>query len=189
MSSAASPKVLLLYASKHGQTHKIAGRLADELAAQGADVTVKRVPDGLTLSPADFDGVVIAASVHAGHHQHELVHYALDHHTSLSDRPSAFLSVSLTAADDDEESDAETRRLIDEFLDETGWIPATTMPVAGALQYREYDFVTRLAMRLIARKYGASGDTSRDQEFTDWDALAAFAASFADSLARHHTTI
>ncbi len=189
MSQDACPTVLVLYGSKHGQTHRIATRLADDLAAEGAEVTLKRSPDGLTLSPADFDGVVIAASVHAGDHQHELVRYAESHHTSLSTRPSAFLSVSLTAADADEESRAQTRRLIDEFLDETGWIPATAMPVAGALRYREYDVVTRLVMRLIARKHGASDDTAHDQEFTDWDSLTAFASTFADSLSRHHTTV
>jgi menaquinone-dependent protoporphyrinogen oxidase len=189
MSPDTRPTVLVLYASTHGQTDKIAHRLADSLAAEGAEVTLKRSPDGLTTSPADFDGVILAAWVHAGNHQHELVRYAKDHHTSLSDRPSAFLSVSLTAADEDDESRAATRQLIDEFLDETGWIPTTAMPVAGALQYREYDFVTRLAMRLIARKHGASQDTSHDEEFTDWDSLAAFASTFADSLTRHHTTI
>ncbi len=189
MSAAPRPQVLVLHANKHGHTHRIATRLADALAADGVDVVVRQTPDGLSCSPADFDGVIVAASVHAGHHQRELVRYAEEHRTSLSDRPSAFLSVSLTAADDHDESRAETRRLIDEFLDETGWIPGTTMAVAGALQYREYDFLTRLTMRLIARKYGDLDDTSHDHDFTDWDALDAFARTFAESVTRHPTTI
>ncbi len=65
------------------------------------------------------------------------------------------MSVSLTAADATDESRTATRELIDDFLDDTGWTPDTTLPVAGALQYQEYDFVTRLVMRLIASRHGA----------------------------------
>jgi menaquinone-dependent protoporphyrinogen oxidase len=54
---------------------------------------------------------------------------------------------------------------------------------AGALKYLEYDFFKRALMRQIARKEGASVDTSRDHEFTDWEALDAFVQEFADDVA------
>ena len=66
------------------------------------------------------------------------------HARALNGLPSAFFSVCLTAADDTEESHRATREYIDVFLDDTGWIPRATVSFAGALQYREYDFVTRL---------------------------------------------
>jgi menaquinone-dependent protoporphyrinogen oxidase len=54
---------------------------------------------------------------------------------------------------------------------------------AGALQYREYDFATRLVIPLVMRKGGHPTDTSRDHDFTDWDAVEAFAREFAARLA------
>lgn len=175
---------LVLWASEHGHTEKIAARIAEVLRREGVDARVQRAGHGADPSPADHDGVVIAASVHRGAHQHEVVEYARRHRTLLSARPSAFVSVSLTAADDATESRDATQQLIDEFLDETGWIPETTISVAGALQYREYDFVTRLVMRLIASRYEADTDTAHDHEYTDWDAVERFAASFGARLRR-----
>ena len=63
--------------------------------------------------------------------------------------------------------------------------------MAGALQYQEYDFVTRLVMRLIASRHGTYAgtggdhdftDTKHDHEFTDWEALDRFASAFASTL-------
>ena len=51
--------------------------------------------------------------------------------------------------------------------------------MAGALQYREYDFFTRLVMRMIARHHGQSTDTKQDIDYTDWQAVAGFAADAA----------
>jgi menaquinone-dependent protoporphyrinogen oxidase len=187
---------LVLYASKHGQTAKIASRIAAVLRERGVEVTLQRAGDGTDVSPAGFDGFVVAASVHAGHHQHEIVEYAKEHRSSLSARPSAFVSVSLTAADATDEARAATRELIDDFLDDTGWSPDTTLPVAGALLYREYDFVTRLLMRLIASRHKAYAgattddevtDTKHDHEFTDWEALDGFASAFASTLTHQPT--
>jgi len=46
--------------------------------------------------------------------------------------------------------------------------------VAGALAYSKYNFLVKLAMKQIARHNGASTDTSRDWEFTDWQAIDGF---------------
>ena len=192
-----NPTALVLYASKHGQTAKIASRIAAVLRESDVEVTLRRAADGIEESPAGFDGFVVAASVHAGHHQHEIVEYAKEHHTLFSARSSAFVSVSLTAADATDESRAATRKLIDDFLDDTGWVPDTTLPVAGALQYQEYDFVTRLVMRLIASRHKAYGDTTtdheftdtkHDHEFTDWEELDGFASAFAFTLIHQPST-
>lgn len=176
---------LVLYESKHGQTAKIAARIADVVREHGVDVTLRRAADAIHEPPGGFDGVLLAGSVHGGRHQHEIVEYARVHHTALSACPSAFVSVSLTAADDTEESAAATRDLIDDVLDDTGWTPDAVLPVAGALQYEEYDFVTRLVMRLVASQHDATPDATHDQEFTDWAALDRFAADFAARVTEH----
>jgi menaquinone-dependent protoporphyrinogen oxidase len=99
--------------------------------------------------PLDYDAVIVGASIHAGHHQRELADWAQRHHTGLATVPSAFFSVCLSAADDTEESRTATRGHIDDFVERTGWTPGLTATFAGALQYREYDFATRLLVRLL----------------------------------------
>jgi menaquinone-dependent protoporphyrinogen oxidase len=171
--------ILVVYASTHGHTGRIARRVADVLRREGLDTVVAdvRAAPPATLEP--FDAVIAGASVHRGKHQPELVAWAREHAAQLSDRPSAFFSVSLTAADDTGDARRVTRELIDELLDDTGWTPTVSAAFAGAFQYREYDIFTRTLMRLIARQHGVTTDTSKDVDLTDWDAVERFAASFA----------
>ena len=64
--------------------------------------------------------------------------------------------------------------MLEAFVAETGWTPAVRHPVAGALASLEYNFLVKLVMKRIARHNGASTDTSRDWEFTDWPAVDGF---------------
>ena len=180
------PTVLLLHASTHGHTARIAARIADALEADGVTVDARRAaPEGVDdPSPHDYDAVIVGASIHAGHHQKEIVEWARRHHTTLALRPGAFFTVCLSAADDTDEARAATRRYLDEFVEATGWTPTRAATFAGALQYREYDFATRLLVRLLMHKGGHPTDTSRDYDFTDWDAVERFAHQCAALLAR-----
>ena len=74
----------------------------------------------------------------------------------------------------------DVRRMIEAFVAETGWTPAHTLPVAGALAYSKYNFLVKLVMKRIARHNGASTDTSRDWEFTDWQAVDGFVRFVAE---------
>jgi menaquinone-dependent protoporphyrinogen oxidase len=173
------PEILIVYASTHGHTARIASRVAaalryDGLAADAHDVRTMAP----AASPADYDGVVVAASIHGGRHQREMVDWVHAHHTSLTLRPSALVSVSLAAAEDGDAARATTREYADELEDETGWTPDARLCVAGALQYREYSAPMRLVLRLIARRHGQSTDTSRDHDYTDWEAVDRFARDF-----------
>jgi menaquinone-dependent protoporphyrinogen oxidase len=95
------------------------------------------------------------------------------------------VSVSLTAADDTDEARQTVQDMIDDVLDKTGWTPTTTLPVAGAFQFEEYNLATRVIMRLTARRVehatGQKVDVHHDTDYTDWDAVEAFAAGFAAS--------
>jgi menaquinone-dependent protoporphyrinogen oxidase len=167
--------VLILYASTHGHTAKLAARIARVMRDDGASVDVHDVasaPDGVATGYRTF---VLGGSIHGGHHQHELIAWAKRHAVTLNTRPSAFFSVCLTAADDSEESREATRGYLDDVEDETGWMPTTRTSFAGALQYREYDFATRLVMRLLMHRGGHPSDVSRDYDYTDWDAVDRFA--------------
>lgn len=164
---------LIAFASTHGHTKQVAARIARTLREAGLDVqeaTIATEPD-----PLAHDLIVVAGSVHGGRYQKELVEWVREHHTTLETRASALVSVSLTSAEDTDEARETAERYVDELADETGWGPERVLLAAGALQYREYDFMTRLILRLNASSHHLSTDTHEDHDFTDWDAVERFA--------------
>jgi menaquinone-dependent protoporphyrinogen oxidase len=171
--------VLIVYASTHGHTGKIAARIDRVLSAAGHHCELRSVATAPDLQFPDYDLVIIGASIHAGHHQKELIEWVKRHATLLNMLPSAFFSVCLSAAEDTEESRQATRDYLDDFEERVGWTPRRRTTFAGALQYREYDFMTRLAIRLMMHRGGHPTDTSQDYDFTDWDAVETFALGCA----------
>jgi menaquinone-dependent protoporphyrinogen oxidase len=177
------PRILLVFASTHGHTAKIAARIATTLEDDGATVDLHRLDGHESPSaPLDYDAVILGASIHAGHHQRALVKWAERYHTALGLTPSAFFSVCLTAADDDEESRAATRGYLNDFVEHTDWTPDRTVTFAGAVQYREYDVATRTLMRLLMRRMHHPTDASQDYDYTDWDAVERWAHELAAAL-------
>ncbi len=167
----AGASALVVYASTHGHTAKIAGHLATAMGEAGIAVDLREVGAAANADPARYGLVVVAASLHQEHHQKSVVSWVTERREALADVPSLFISVSLSVADDSEESQAGVRRCIDEFCAQTGWTPGRIEPIAGSLQYREYDFVTRQVMRLLMKRMGHPTDTSHDYDYTDWDAV------------------
>jgi len=182
----------VFYATREGHTKKIAERIATDLRARGATVDVFDVracgaPDWTKYSVA-----CLAASVHIGRHEREMIAFATAHRAALERIGAAFVSVTLVeaGAEDPRKTDGERRaaaddaqRMIDVFVKETGWRPVRAIPVAGALAYSKYNILVRFLMKRIARKAGAPTDTSRDYEFTNWSALD----TFVDTLAERFT--
>lgn len=184
----------VFYATREGQTRRIAEYVAKALRSRGLDVDVLDVGAAL---PADLDlaryaAVVLAASVHMGKHEGSMIRFVRAHRPALERLPTAFLSVSLSqAAVEDPNATparkrraaAEVARTIERFVRTTGFRPTRVQPVAGALLYRQYGAALRLLMRFISGVAGASTDTSRDHEYTDWKALGRFADEMADPVA------
>jgi len=192
---------LVLYATREGHTCQIAEHVAKTLRARGLTVDLvdaARPPADLPLG--NYCGAVLAASVHSQKHEREMTQFVKRHVRELECIPTAFLSVSLSEAGaENVEASAERRaqaandaqRMIDAFLSDTGWHPAVTQPVAGALVYSKYNFVVRYIMKRIARHEGGDTDTSKDYVYTDWkrlddflDDLASFLMSSEPSLGR-----
>ncbi|WP_380674936.1 flavodoxin domain-containing protein [Salinigranum sp. GCM10025319] len=176
-------RVALVYGTTEGQTATIAERIAAVLGDAGHDPTLvhaDHLPAGFDVN--EYDAVIVGASIHYGRHQSSVARFVRDHVDALGGMPSAFFSVSLTAADESDEARATARSLLEGFLAETGWEPDATLVVAGALKYSEYGLLTRFVMKRIARKHGEITDTSRDYEYTDWDDVERFATEFAVGL-------
>jgi menaquinone-dependent protoporphyrinogen oxidase len=173
--------ILILYATREGHTRKVAEHLAAAVRTRGhaAEVlNVAALPDAFSVE--HYSAAFVAASVHQQHHEPEMVAFVRKHKDELERVPAVFLSISLTetTAEDPSASPekrakaaADVDKMIQDFLADTGWHPAKVTAAAGALLYSKYNFLIRFIMRRIAQKAGGDTDTSRDYEYTDWEAL------------------
>lgn len=172
-------RVLILYSSVDGQTRRIAGHVGGGLARAGHLVTLRSADaPAAVLDIATSDAVIVGAAIRYGHHAPSLEALVREHRDILSARPNAFFSVCLSAGGPGARPQA-AKRYVDDFLRSTGWRPGQTASFAGALRYREYSLAIRSIIRLIMTITGGETDTSRNHEYTDWQAVDRFAGNFA----------
>jgi menaquinone-dependent protoporphyrinogen oxidase len=179
-------KILILYGTTEGQTRKIAEFVAKQLKGYGDAVTlVDATGDMSEIDVRDFDAAILAASIHAGQYQASVTHFARAHHAWLNRIPTAFVSVSLSAAGTDPEDLKGIADCADRFKNETGWTTPEVHQVAGAFRFTEYDFFKRWVLRLIAWEKKVEIKPGKDVELTNWEALAVtvdgLRARFADA--------
>jgi menaquinone-dependent protoporphyrinogen oxidase len=168
-------KLLVVYASRYGQTEKIARRIAEVARQEGIASQVSTVAAAASL--AGFTDVIVAGSVYLGRHARRLSRFVRRNLAALAACHTAFVSV----CGDAEEPGADLVRAqsyVDNFLRETAWTPNATAIFAGATPYTRYGWLVRRIVRRIAADRGLGTDTSRDYDYTDWAAVEAFARSF-----------
>ncbi len=166
--------ILIAYATTEGQTRKIARHAAAHLSALGRSVELMSVTEASDLTLGDYDGAILLASVHAGRYQSAFVNFVTSQKAALDAIPSAFLSVSLSAASHEPEDQEGIAGVVQSFVTETGWTPGTVEHVAGAFRFKQYDFLKSWAMRWIASRRDPDADPTGDTEYTDWAALDRF---------------
>lgn len=176
---------LIVYGSKFGQTARIANRMADALMADGHEVTIvhahdRSLPGNHTF--AEFDGVIVGASVINGTHQRAVARFVRANHARLSVMPCAFFSVSGAAGGSRPEDRARAGRYVADFLAQTGWRPQKTDAIGGAVAYTKYNLVVRWMMRRISKQEGRPTDITRDHDLTDWAQVDRFARTFAEAI-------
>ena len=183
-------RVLIVYGSSYGQAAKIAGHIGERLAGGGLQVTISKGDENPPRpTPASFDGVIVGASLIVGGYQRYIRRFVQQHLSVLNAMPTAFFSVSGSAASSDASHRADAQRCLDAFLKATQWHPESIASVAGAVKYTKYNPLLRWWMKRISREEGASTDTSRDFEYTDWNQVDVFADAFAASLAHSNATV
>ncbi len=165
------PRVLILYSTSEGHTGRIAARIAEGLRRAGIAAELHQVKD--RLPPLDgYQGVIVGASVHYGHHPARLRALLKQQPEALSRRPSAFFSVCMSGKD-------HYRR---KFLRQCGWAPPHQATFRGALQYSKYGPIKRQVMRGFATMMGRDTDPSKDYDYTNWKAVDDFSTAFAGQL-------
>lgn len=173
-------QVLIVFATTEGQTRKVAMFMAERLRAMGHRVRLIPAEEAVTsLDLEASEAVIVAASVHVGRYQSSVVRFVKEQRHALETRASAFVSVSMTAANDDHDDRKALKRYVARFCRQTQWQPGRVHHVGGAICYTQYDFLRRWAMLLFALRRGASTDCTRDHEFTDWNDVNRFIEAFA----------
>lgn len=170
-------KALILYSSRDGQTREIAARIARTLTPQQL-CDVLDLAQAPQVEWAQYDRVLIGASIRYGHFQPELMKFVTQHKAALQQRVSGFFSVNLTARKADKctpETNAYTRK----FLAQSPWQPDRCAVFAGALRYPRYRWFDRIMIQFIMRMTGGETDTSKEVEYTDWEKVTCFAQDFA----------
>jgi menaquinone-dependent protoporphyrinogen oxidase len=175
-------QVLILFSSFDGQTARIAEHIAATLgkAGHGATVVSADRPEALRQIES-HQALIVGAAVRYDHHSRALEKFVRQNAGAIAGRPNAFFSVCLSAGGPAARP-AAAARYIEAFRARTGWTPDESTSFAGALRYRKYNFLIRFLMRLIVGMAGGETDTSRDYEYTDWQAVERFAAGFASRL-------
>lgn len=176
-------RVLIVYATREGQTAKIAARIATRIGAGGHAVELVDAADrtaAAAVDPRQFGLVVIGASMHAGGVESELVDFIKAWRSAIESQPRAFFLVLLSAATPDPalrerwlaDARGKVERQIPVRFDEIEMI-------AGSLTYSKYSWPMKLIMRRIARQAGQETDMRRDYEYTDWARVDAYADALA----------
>lgn len=163
-------RILIVYASRHGQTQRVAERLARVARESGAEAhlfEVSALPRN--IAPHMCDVVVLASPVYFGKHHKAIERFATGQRTNLAKVKSVFVSVSGAARSPESRAIAEENA--NAFLGKTGWAPDRVELVAGGEPYKKYGFFTKFIMKRLNRKMGRDVDTTRDYDFTDWNAV------------------
>ncbi|MFN3546451.1 MAG: flavodoxin domain-containing protein [Mesorhizobium sp.] len=173
--------VLIIFGTVEGHTRKIARTLSSTVQSLGHQATVFDAGDLGDVDLDIADAVIVCAPVHMGAYPTAIAHWLKAKADRLASLPGAFVSVSLAAASPFPEEHAEIQKITGVLFEQTGWKPLMVHQAAGALKYPQYDFLKRLLMKHIAYREGGPTDVTTDHEFTNWNALAAFAEGFLEA--------
>jgi menaquinone-dependent protoporphyrinogen oxidase len=171
--------ILVLFSTTEGHTRKLAEFAAARLTRCGHGVSLHDAAKPDPPDPARFDAALLLASVHLSHFQPSFVEFVRKNHGALNVRPSAFVSVSLSAAGSDPSDLAGLQACVEDLEHDTLWHPGAVYHAAGALRFGVYGFLTRLAIKYIARRRGRIVKTYEDYDLTDYAAFEAFLDGFA----------
>ena len=169
--------ILIVYGTIEGHSRKIAEWIADHVKTNGIKsrlIDASELQGKLDL--ADKDAVMIIAPVHQRAHPEVILDFIFAHRDSLNANPSAFISVSLSAAFDD--GQAEARSYVDHLLESVGWKPTATHLAGGALRYDEYDYFKEQIIRHIVLRDRGAAEIKGDHDFTDYKELERFVDDF-----------
>lgn len=167
-------KTLILYSTTDGHTRDICQKIQSVAEEQGHQVTLLSIDDATHVDPAQFDKIVIGASIRYGKHKKSVSDYINRHQDILEAKPSAFFSVNAVARKP-AKSQPDTNPYLQKFLRQISWQPNALAVFAGEIDYRKYRFLDRWMIRLIMYMTHGPTDPGSATDFTNWNQVNHFA--------------
>lgn len=163
-------KVLVAYASKAGSTGEVAEAIGQVLNAKGITVDVRQVKKVKDVS--GYQAFVIGSAIRMGRWLPEATKFLEVHKNELSQSPTAFFTVCLTLAEDNEKNRSEVKGYMQS-------VRAILEPVSlglfgGKLDLGKLSFIERFIMANLIK--------AREGDFRDWDAIRGWAGELATQL-------
>lgn len=169
-------KVLLIFSTTDGHTIKICERIKAVVETQGHQLEIAPLAETNADTMADFDRVIIGASIRYGKHQPAVYDFIGRHQELLEQKDGGFFSVCLVARKPNKNT-PETNPYFKKFLQRISWRPKHMAVFAGKVNYPIYKWNDRLMIRFIMFITSGPTDPSTVKEFTDWDRVEEFAKS------------
>jgi len=171
-------KIGILYSTVDGQTLKICNYIHDLLDPEKTSANLYSI-DNFNSSIADFDILIIGASIRYGKHNEKISEFILNNMEDLGKIRTGFFSVNLVARKDNKNLPSTNPYLI-KFIDQIKWEPDVLDVFAGKLDYKSYPFFDRIMIKLIMKMTKGPTKTDRPIEYTDWERVKTFTSKILE---------
>ena len=175
----------LFYATRDGQSRRIAERIASRLAASGIATPPHDLASALPAPQrlAEARLVVLVVAVRYGRHLPEGEQFLAIYRALRTPPPLVLLSVNLTArkpGKDTVEGNAYLRKSIARHR----LTPALALAIGGRLDYARYGWLDRQLIRFIMKLTGGPTDPKTCVEYTAWNVVDDVALRIAELYGR-----
>ena len=171
-------RILIACSTVDGHTVEIGRRLQEQLAALGHTPELVQLEQTPSLPLADYDQIVIGASIRYGHFRPALYQFVERNAALLASKPSAFYAVNAVARKPHKRG-AQSNPYVRKFLQQVAWQPQHVVALAGRIDYPRYGWLDRQMIRCIMWLTKGPTDVRRCTEFTDWNQVKALAQTIA----------
>ncbi len=164
-------KILVAYASKHGMTAEIAGKIGETLRQSGLQVDI--LPVKSVKKPESYKAAVIGSAVYIGMWRKEMVKFLEKNEKLLSEQPVWLFSSGPMGEGDPVELSQGWRfpkaqgPLIERIK------PRDVAIFHGAIDIKKMSFLEKWVLKNVKAPTG---------DFRDWEAIKKWAGSIADAL-------
>ena len=176
----------LYYATRDGQSRRIAERIAGRLAERGIPASPQGLAAALPVPQklAEARLVTVVAAVRYGRHLPEGEPFLAIYRTLRAPPPLVFLSVNLTARKPGKDT-AEGNVYLRKSIARHRLAPALAVAIAGRLDYARYGWLDRQLIRFIMMLTGGPTDPRTSIEYTAWNVVDDVAAADRRALWPH----
>lgn len=166
-------KIALIFSTVDGHTVTICERLVDIAKRNGFDAEMIELNADTSLNLAEFDRVVLGASIRYGKQRPEVLQFVRDNLDVLRQKRAAYFSVNAVARKPEKRT-PQTNPYVRKFLASVPWEPSHIAIFGGRICYAKYGFVDRTMIRFIMWITKGPTNLDADVDFTDWSEVEAF---------------